>query len=300
MKDFVKIFVVLCVCVGAFMYGRNYGQTSFKESEEYKSFIQAQEEAKFAKAELENLKAKFQNIADGAESKKQEELLGQILQVFLVDLGLKVSNPDTFTKPQAQTPTTGSAIPKADVAKPRVENTVVAVKKPEKVFNHNRLKSYEWILQNSRDPSEVKKNLGNVEIKDLNLFLKDAQPAKPVQLESIFGSYRGRIMDLNNSEYGTLSIDLNGDITSRQQAVKGSIKLYKNGQESMSKSFSTNRSFGYIGEGSTGFIIDNGNRFFQIYKIPETQQLTGYFYERLVNGTTKTIGSFSLNRVDQF
>ena len=47
-------------------------------------------------------------------------------------------------------------------------------------------------------------------------------------------------------------------------------------------------------------IIENGSRYFQIYKINETQQLAGYFYERLINGTTKKIGTFILNRVDQF
>lgn len=297
MNDFIKIFIVMCACVGAFMYGRNYGETTFKQSAEYKSLMEAQEEAKFAKAELENIKAKFQNIADGAETKKQEEILGSILQIFLADLGLRISNPDHFTKP-AQATTTASLPPKIETPKRAVEKPVPVVAKKEKVFDYRKLKSYEWILQNSRDANELKKNLKNVEIKDLDTFLRGAVPALPTQLEPIYGSYRGRIMDISNKEYGTLSIDIAPEAGVRPR-LKGSIKIFKNGHEEMGNSFNTDQ-MGYVGEGSSAFIIDNRNRFFQLYKVTETQQITGYYYERMVNGTTKTIGSFVLNRTDQF
>ena len=118
MNDFVKIFIVLCTCVGAFMYGRNYGETTYKDSAEYKSLMQAYEEAKFAKSELENIKAKFQNIADGSTNRKQEEILAQILQIFLVDLGLRVSNPDAFAKPTTHPTTTASLLPKLELQHP--------------------------------------------------------------------------------------------------------------------------------------------------------------------------------------
>ncbi|MBC7464940.1 MAG: hypothetical protein H7256_03020 [Bdellovibrio sp.] len=300
MKDFAKIFVVLSLCVVAFMYGRNYGETTYKDSAEYKSLMQAQEESKFAKSELENIKAKFQNIADGSSTKKQEEILAQILQIFLVDLGLRVSDPEHFAKTTAQATTTGSLPPKLETQKTHVEKPVALLQKPEKTFDYSKLKSYEWILQNSTGTNEIKKNLANVEIKDLNGFLKGARAATPQELESIYGTYRGRIIAVDNSEYGSLAITVN-PITSANGKItlKGSVKIYNNGQHNLDMNFNTDQ-LGYVGQGSRGFVIDNMNRFFQVYKIPETQQLTGYFYDRMVNGTTKTIGSFVLNRTDQF
>ena len=300
MNDFVKIFIVLCTCVGAFMYGRNYGENTYKDSAEYKSLMQAQEEAKFAKSELENIKAKFQNIVDGSSTRKQEEILAQILQIFLVDLGLRVSNPDAFAKPVIHPTTTDSLPPKIELPKPHVEKPVALLQKPEKPFDYLKLKSYEWILQNSTGTNEIKKNLANVEIKDLNGFLKGAKAASPQELEPIYGTYRGRIIGVDKSEYGSLAITVN-PITGANGKVtlKGSVKIYNNGQHNLDMNFNTDQ-LGYIGEGSRGFVIDNMNRFFQVYKIPETQQLTGYFYDRMVNGTTKTIGSFVLNRTDQF
>ncbi|MFZ3230085.1 MAG: hypothetical protein WA160_07765 [Pseudobdellovibrio sp.] len=299
MKDFIKIFIVLCVCVGAFMYGRNYGETTFRETADYKNLIKSQEELSFTKSELENIKTKFQNIADGSENRKQEELLGQILQVFLVDLGLQVSKPEAFTKAnlkiEAVNPLPAKKI-EAIVAENHNEEAHV---KPGKTFDYRRLKSYEWILQNSRDGNELKKNLNNVEIKDLNSFLSGAKAATVKQLEPIYGTYRGRITDINNAEYGSLAIVINPITKGDGQILKGSIKIFKNQQESMSNSFETEQ-LGFVGEGSSGFVINSRDRFFQIYKITETQQLTGYFYERMINGTTKKIGTFVLNRTDQF
>lgn len=299
MNDFVKIFLVLCACVGAFMYGRNYGETTFKDSAEYKEMMQAQEEAKFAKSELENIKAKFQNVADQAETRKQEELLGQILQIFLADLGLKVSNPQTFVKGPATTTTTGSLPPKVEIAKPVVEKPVAEVHKPEKVYDYRRLKSYEWILQNSRNSQELKKNLKNVEIKNLNLFLNNATSATRPVIENIFGEYRGRIMDISGSEYGSLALTMAANDTATKQGLKGNVKIFKNGKQETSQTFRGD-GFGYVGPGTIGYILEQDNRFFQLYKINETQQIAGFYYERLMNGTTKTIGTFVLNRTDQF
>lgn len=297
MKDFFKIFAVLCICVGSFMYGRNYGESNYKESLEYKNLIKTQEDLNFTKSELENLKAKFQNIADSSENKKQEELLGQILQVLLVDMGLKISNPESFTKiNKEQKPE--PPIKVVEKTNPAQHQTVPKAEK-EKKYDYKKLKSYEWILKNSQIKEDLKKNLKNVEIKDLNLFLTNARQATVNDLQDYFGSYRGRIIDINSNDYGSLLITMSPYSASDGMMIKGEIKIFKNEKESMSKNFNTNK-IGYVVDGTGGFIIDNGDRFFQVYKINETQQLVGYFYERLVMGTTKTIGTFILNRTDRF
>ncbi len=290
MKDFIKIFLVLCATVAAFLFGRSYGEENFRQTDEFRSYIKAKEEQSFTKNDLENAKTKFQNILDSAENKKTGEIMNQVLQVLVSDLGLKINNPQNFVKSEepAQTPAV------AAMEKPRPP-------KKEKVFDYKKIKSYEWILKNSRDNDELKANLKNVEIKDIDSFLKNATEPQAQQLEPIYGSYRGRIMDVTQQEYATLSFDMGAASSSEDlpAKVKGSIKIFRNSKETSVRNFASEQ-LGFHVEGSSSFIIDNGNTYYQVYKIPNSQKIAGYYYERLVNGTTKTIGSFVLNRVDQF
>ena len=96
-------------------------------------------------------------------------------------------------------------------------------------------------------------------------------------------------------------IEINSVQQNDKAAAKGNIKIFRENSGTMENNFSTN-ALGFSVDGSTSFVINPGgdNKFYQLYKIKETQQLAGFFYERLANGTTKTIGSFVLNRVDQF
>ncbi len=298
MKDFSKIFLGLCALVGVFVFGQKKGEESFKQSEEYQILMRQKEEQAFTKSDLENAKTKFQNILDGAETKKSEELLAQILQVFLADLGLRIQNQKSFTK--ENTVVVPAAPPPAKEPLHQAQQTAHASSPPkEKVFDYKRLKSYEWILQNATNESDLKRNLKNVEIKDIDSFLKNSVEAKPQQIESFFGSYRGRIIDIDRKEYGTLVLEINPVADAAPAKLKGSIKIFKNGRETSARNFTTTQ-LGYLVEGSSCLILENGGTYFQVYKISETQQITGFYYERLVNGTTKTIGSFLLNRVDQF
>lgn len=293
MRDFLKIFIVLCGFVAAFLFGRDYGEQTLKQSDEYFTFLKEKDAQTFLKNDIENAKAKFQNIIDSSENKKSEDILAQILQVFLADLGLRIQNQNSFIK---SAPTIET---KAAATEEKVKVLPERREKKETYFDYKRLKSYEWILRNSVGAEDLQANLKNVEIKDIDTFLKGAVETKPQQQESIFGSYRGRIRDVTQNEYGTLSIDINAAVESDLSQVKGSIKIFKNGKEASSKVFNTTH-LGYHIQGGSAFIIDNGTTYYQIYKIQETQQIAGFYYERLVNGTTKTIGSFVLNRVDQF
>ena len=285
------------------MYGRNYGELTYRESEEYKVLIKAKEDLTFAKAELENAKVKFQNILDGSENKKQEELLAQILQVFLVDLGLRAADHQpalsAAKQPAKAAPIATEPAPAAPILKKEEEKSVAV--KEEKKFDIKKLKSYEWILGNSSTKEELTKNLRNVEIRNLNLFIASARVPAISEFEPIFGTYRGRIDDVNQKEYGSMVIEINSTQQNDKATTTGNIKIFKENRDTMESNFSTNN-LGYSIEGSTAFVINPGhdNKFYQLYKIKETQQLAGFFYERLANGTTKTIGSFVLNRVDQF
>ena len=297
MKDFVKIFSAVSVLVGVFLYGRKYGEDNFKQTEEYQALVKAKEEQGFTKNDLENAKIKFQNIIDGAETKKADELLGQILQIFLADLGLKIQNQKTFakecvpTQEQQKTPLLSQ--------KPAPAKEEIEVKK-DKRADYRKLKSREWILQNSRDDLEIKKNLKNVEIKDMTSFLETTSSAKISKFENIFGSYRGRLFSVDDKEFSTLILEIKPYRDRAKEKVH--IRIAEIRQGKTSERNSDTDEIGFISNSSNSFLLNYGesNKFYQIYKISETNQLAGYFYEQLVNGTTKTIGSFVLNRVDQF
>ncbi len=298
MRDFLSIFFGLCLAVGGFMAGRNYGEKTFRETADFKELVKANEELKFTRAELETVKTKFQNILDNADTKKQEELLGQILQIFLADLGLKAANK-AILENAAVAPTKPE---NAEIKKPVLELVENKEKvKTEKEFDLKKLKSYEWILANSRDSEEIQKNLKNVEVKDLTSFLKLAK-AEPLQaFEPIFGTYRGRMFDILKNEYGSILMDIKLMKKNEKDYVKGDIKIFMNGAEKSGNSFESSQ-LGFKIEGSEGFVINfnNNKRFWHVYKMKDTQQLAGFMYEQMVNGTTKTIGSFVLNRTDQF
>lgn len=297
MKDFFKIFFVLCGFVGAFLYGRNYGEQTFKQSEEYQKFVKAKDEQDFLRSDIENAKAKLQNILDGSKNKKSEDLLAQILQVFLADLNLKIQNQKLLKENSVTTLT-----PTVQISEPVIVGKSFSEeldRKPKKAFDYKKLKSYEWILTNAQSSEDVVGNLKNVEIKSMDSYMTSAIGTNPQDEAVIFGSYRGRIMDVLNKEYGTLVLEIGAAAEEGNDQFKGSLKQFRNGKQTSTESFSGTK-LGYRFEGSSGIIMNFGSNYYQVYKIPQTQQIAGFYYERLVNGTTKTIGSFVLNRVDQF
>lgn len=304
MKDFLKIFFILCGFVGAFLYGRNYGEQTFRQSDEYLQFVKAKDEQSFLKNDIENAKAKLQNILDVSENKKSDELLAQILQIFLTDLGLKVHNEKILKE--------NLTAAKTSVEKNRPISTLAETPaldnsdsfeepktKTPKAFDYKKLKSYEWILMNAQGSEDIAGNLKNLEIKNMDSYMSEAVVTRPQDEVLLMGSYRGRIMDVTNKEYGTFVFEMGPSSEEGKDKFKGSITLFRNGRKESVNSFS-GTSLGYRFESSAGTVINFGNNYYQMYKIPQTQQIAGFYYERLVNGTTKTIGSFVLNRVDQF
>jgi len=304
MKDFLKIFTILCGFVGAFLYGRSYGEQTFKQSEEYLQFVKAKDEQIFLKNDIENAKAKLQNIIDGSENKKSDELLAQILQVFLADLGLKIQNQQTLKEnlTAAKIPVEKNkaiSAPEGAPAVNKLDSSEEPKSKPPKAFNYKKLKSYEWILMNAQGSEDIAGSLKNLEIKNMDSYMSEALVTRPEDESLLMGSYRGRIMDVTNKEYGTFVFEMGPSSADGKEKFKGSITLFRNGRKESVNSFS-GTSLGYRFESSAGTVINFGNNYYQMYKIPQTQQIAGFYYERLVNGTTKTIGSFVLNRVDQF
>jgi hypothetical protein len=309
-KDFIKIFLGISVVVAAFVLGRNYGEKGFKESEEYRNFVKTNEELNFSKNELENVKAKFQNIADGAENKKTDELLGQILTVFLNDLGLRLQNKEAILK-QAQevkpAPAETKAVAAADPVgetdeqkKLREELKVLKEQKKWTNLDLGKYKSTEWILQNATSDRQVKEQLTKVRIKNMNSFLTGTVSGEETQINGFMGEYRGKFEYIDGTRAGSLKMKFS-KTTKEGARLAVEIGMYGADGKVTTSETTTPGGFGIHQAELDGIVTKwQDTSFFHFYKLKNKNQIAGNLYQSLPNGATTTIGSYILSRVDKF
>lgn len=309
MKDFIKIFVVLIAVVVAFVSGRNYGEQSILESKEFKDNKSSQAENARAEAELKLMKDKFQSLLDSADLKKADEVYGKMMTLFLVDLGLRISDQQQkdLDTGKAQllmcAAQTGSApaikpVVPAQVSTPKALTEEAEAPKVPRFsrLSAGRFKSTEWTLVNSSSNSEILKNLEKVKLTDIDAFLKGAPHTGIAELQKYYGTFRGRVSAVDGSNYGSLVVEIGP--AEKENLVTGEVKFFREGKVQSNSAF-TSDSWGYRPEGYQGNMVSMGDRYLQIYKIESSDKIAGNFYERLPNGTTKLIGSFVLNRTDR-
>ncbi len=296
MKDFIKIFFILIVIMSAFITGRNYGEKTVVETTDYKTMSSAEQRISQTESELNNIKEKFQNLLDQNDLSKKEDMYSKMMTFLLVDLGLRLTEEkqkeyDSAIKAQEA---------KTEPTKRQIAQIIPKEKKWSK-HSASKFKSYEWMLQNTQTDLEARKILKDLEIKDLDSLLKDATNTDEQKGEKLFGTYRGKIFGVDQKEYGSLVISLKeklSEIDSDKKGLEGDVKIYRKGQSIGSSEFTQNN-LGLTPAGTESIIIEAGGRYYQFYKIENSQKLGGYFYERLTNGTTKTIGHFLLTQTGQ-
>ncbi len=311
MKDFLKIFLGISALVSVFILGRSYGEKSFKESEEYRSFVKSNEDLNFTRNELENVKAKLQNIADGAENKKTDELLGQILTVFLNDLGLRLQNKEAILK-QAQEIKTADVETRALVAatphsaeteeQKRLREELKALKENKKWTNLDlgKYKSTEWILLNATSERQVKEQLTKVRIKNMNSFLTGTVNGDEAQINGFMGEYRGKFEYIDGTRGGSLKMKFSKTIK-EGASLAVEIGMYGADGKTTTSETTTPGGFGVRQAELEGIVTKwQDTSFFHFYKLKNKNQIAGNLYQSLPNGATTTIGSYILNRVDKF
>ncbi len=298
MKDFIKIFLGISALVTAFILGRSYGEKSFKASEEYRNFVKSNEDLNFTRNELENVKTKFQNIVDGAENKKTDELLGQILTVFLNDLGLTMQNKEAVLK-QAQE--IKIATTETEEQK-RIREELKALKENTKWTNLDlgKYKSTEWILQNATSDRQVKEQLTKVRIKNMNSFLAGTINGDEAQINGFIGEYRGKFEYIDGTRAGSLKMKFSKTIK-EDARLTVEIGMYGAEGKTASSETITPGGFGVRQVELDGVVTKwQDTSFFHFYKLKNKNQIAGNLYQSLPNGATTTIGSYILSRVDKF
>ena len=301
MKDFIKIFFILVIIVSAFITGRNYGEKTVVETTDYKTMSSAGQRISQTESELNNIKEKFQNLLDQNDLSKKEDMYSKMMTFLLVDLGLRLT--EEKQKEYDAAIKNVEVVTKREVAEEKPVAQKPAPPKEKKWSKHSasKFKSYEWMLQNTQTDLEAKKILKDLEIKDLDSLLKDATNTDEQKGKKLFGTYRGKIFGVDQKEYGSLVISLKeklSEVESDQKGLEGDVKIYRQGQSIGSSEFTQNN-LGLTPLGTESIIIEAGGRYYQFYKIENSQKLGGYFYERLTNGTTKTIGHFLLTQTGQ-
>lgn len=309
MKDFIKIFLVLITVVVAFVFGRSYGEQSILESKEFKDTKSNLADSARADEELKLMKDKFQSLLDSADLKKADEVYGKMMTLFLVDLGLRISEQQQkdldagktqllMCAAQSGQASTVKPVVAAQVSTPKALTEEAEAPKVQRFSQMpaGRFKSTEWTLVNSSSNSEILRNLEKVKLTDIDAFLKGAPQTGIADLQKYYGTFRGRVSAVDGSNYGSLVVEVGP--AEKVNQVTGEVKFFREGKVQSNSAF-TSDSWGYRPEGYQGNMVSMGDRYLQIYKIESSDKIAGNFYERLPNGTTKLIGSFVLNRTDR-
>jgi len=307
-KDFLKIFLVLCAVVGAFFFGRNYGEVTKVESSEFKNLKSDNFNNKNAQEELVNLKEKFQKLLDSSDLKKSDEILGKIMTIFLADLSLQLTADQQkdieigkiacMTKPPEPVVAVKTEMKPELKANPKHEDEEApAENKKSGIKNEGKFKAAEFQIIESEDLSSIQKALSQLELKKLDSILDGAPHSSFEQSKKFFGSYRGSIIDVTNNVYGTIVMDIQ-NTPAEKSPIAGTIRMFRDGKAISTSTFSSTE-LGFTSEKFKATIVPFGpNRYLQIYKTESLQKIAGIMYESLPNKTTNTIGRFILSRTD--
>ena len=251
------------------------------------------------------MKDKFQKLLDSSDLKKADEILGQIMTIFLADLSLQISNEkqkdfNDGKKLCTINSNTSNALAKTEQKAETVKTPESEIEKPvqkNQIQNNARFKLGEFEISEARDSNEIFKALKKLEVKKIDSLLEGSSEANYQQSKKFFGSFRGTVIDSVGKIYGTMVFEIKST-PSGKRPISGSIKLYQNGIERVGDDFSTD-GLGSALSSSTATVIEFGSsKYLQVYKIESEQKIAGYYYEVLPNRTSKTIGTFVLSRTD--
>lgn len=310
MKDFLKIFFVLIAIVIAFITGRNYGETSVVESKEYKDTKSQIVDNANSNSELALMKEKIQSLLDSSDLKKADEVYGKMMTLFLVDLGLRISEQqqkdmDVGKSQLLVCASQSGQKPVVKTPEAPVQQMSIPAKEPqepkEPKFTQNpigKYKSSEWTLVNSSSNAEIVKSLEKLKLTSVDAYLQNSPETRYGDLQKYFGTFRGRVSAVDGSNFGSLILNI-GPSSEKEKQVAGKVELYREGKVQSTSTFSGD-TWGNTPTGFMGTMVEMGKRFLQIYKIESADKIAGNFYERLPNGTTKHIGYFVLSRTDRF
>lgn len=303
MGDFLKIFLVLCGIVAAFFVGKGYGEQTFFASEDFKNIAKTKEELNYTRSELENAKVKLQNIINSADRQKTDELLAQILQVFLADLGIRIQNREAILdQAKGSTMALAPVVEKAPAKAPQLMTTLPGLdahasaenlqqaETPRKQVSERRLgqiKSNEWMLLNSEFDSKL---LKRVTLRNVSSFLANANP-EINDCDSFIGTFKGTLIGEDGSRQGSISFDLRNE----KDSFFGKISWMNSPHPPIS--IGINGNCGLTSEPlAARFFTLSDTMSLQVYPLANGLELTGNLYEKRP-GRFYRLGTFRIKKI---
>ena len=308
MKEFIKIFVGLSFLAGAFLAGRNYGEKTYFESNEYKNLKTSGEELSLVRGELESTKTKLQNILDRAQSQKSDELLANLMQVFLADLGMQIQNKEAILLKAQKCEQEKAALDaeKQKAAASATAQNELALRAIEKLSREQqkidkavgKIKANEWFLLNAKSTREALRGLDKVTINKISSTQLD-EVIEKAHCEKFVGDYKGVVKNTTNGEFGSFKFILREKSLPEGKIFKGNMEWDTEVSNPIVGGIANGCGHKLRGLEGRIFYLDS-NKYVQLYNLGVPGQIAGNIYETLPNMTSNRVGKFILSRTDKF
>ena len=221
---FFKAFLYLAAFAFVFTLGENFGVKLVKSSEEYKSLLQSSIELRELQEEHGKLLGKLNNLIQSSESKKSEELLTQIIQLFLFDLALKVENKDAIIEKHA--PELIKKVSFQNSQNEKKNNAVIsqAIEVPLKEQSEKQYADFATRMYNViQGKVGILEGLKKLELHDLSAYLKTRRYSDNVTYCSGYiGRYSGSVIGNKGEQIGKFYFDFQNKLN-REDIFQGKI-----------------------------------------------------------------------------
>lgn len=236
-----------------------------------------------------------------ARYEKAENILTQLLQILIADLGVRVKQGqlEQLQDPASRLPLIESAI----ATQPTPAPAQTPVPTPAQALPAKTAANAEWKRQGAlvaeiRAENDVREFLKKVEISDLYSELRQTTSLTQSQLDVLNGAYNGEMtFDDGKQRPWGVELRLNGRLRNNQITGNHLLTLAKDG-----KVFSRSAGRGNITD-FTGFVGDpnallveagGDNGYFQLYHFEKLGYLSGNYYQKVGAGNFRKVGTVVL------
>lgn len=231
---------------------------------------------KFKDISEAEIKAYLQTQDANEKLKKADELLGKMMQVFVADLGLHLSQDDMKKFGQLPEPTPPRPSPKE--AAP--ELPTAQAMRPQNLNPSVRRLRVEILNANSEEQMQkITKEFAN---QDFSKSLQNSTNLTPDEIQNLNGSFEGTISWLDpQKKPWRATMSFNGQ--QRDSQVKGKAQVIffdDRGKQTSNSTSSGDLSKGFS-QFSDSILIECGNQYLQLIYFPQANEFRGNLYENV-------------------
>lgn len=297
------LILLLCVSIAgvSFWLGR-----SFQEGQPV-TVHTIPDESHFAA--LKKMEQKMRQISEGdytdylrlkdrkAQYEKAEEILAKIMQIFVADLGLRLSKGDREKMPAKKTDASMTEAAPASAPKRKAEAPHAAPAKPPggEAFNW---KVMEARLPDVRDDSDADKFLKSVSVDNLFSAIRDSRPAGTRNLREMNGEFFGQIR-FADAGRKPKDVHMSMELKTGPETPEGNYKIIisQDGKDESHTSGAGKFDHYYTtGDSAAILVRATPNSYAQLYWSPQLNQFFGNYYNMDAVDRYSPVGVIFLRR----